>query len=107
MKQHDNEELITFDQIVGADAQENVFEIRTKAPGPEGKLPLQIEQVTDSPSGDIFAYSQNAGMGWNPSELGRPEFLIISTMGGIRAPAGIGIPHWTLGGGFVDGGCGR
>ena len=42
MKQHDNEELITFDQIVGADAQENVFEIRTKASGPEGKLPLQI-----------------------------------------------------------------
>lgn len=103
MKQHDNEELITFDQIVGADAQENVFEIRTKAPGPEGKLPLQIEQVTDSPSGDIFAYSQNAGMGWNPSELGRPEFLIISTMGGIRAPDGTPVAlgyhtgHWEVG----------
>ena len=27
-------------------------------------------------------------MGWNPSELGRKEFLILSTQGGIRAPDG-------------------
>ena len=60
------------------DSQEDaVYQLRTKAPGPQGKLPLQIEEVVSSPSGNIFAYSQNAGMGWNPAELGRKEFLIL------------------------------
>ena len=92
-----------FEQIVEISSREDVFEVRTRAPGPEGTLPLQIEQVTGSPSGDIFAYSQNAGMGWNPSELGRSEFLIISTMGGIRAPDGSPVAlgyhtgHWEVG----------
>lgn len=27
-------------------------------------------------------------MGWDPAELGRPEFLILSTHGGLRAPDG-------------------
>ena len=57
----------------------------------------------NSPSGDIFAYSQNAGMGWDPGELGRPEFLILSTMGGIRGDNGSPIAlgyhtgHWEVG----------
>ena len=96
-----NENAVEFDQLVRD--SEDVFQIRTKAPGPEGSLPLQIEQVKNWPSGDLFAYSQNAGMGWNPSELGRPEFLIISTMGGIRAPDGTPVAlgyhtgHWEVG----------
>ena len=40
------------------------------------------------PSGDIFGWTQDAGMGWNPSHLGRDEFLILSTQGGIRAENG-------------------
>ena len=40
------------------------------------------------PSGDIFGWTQDAGMGWNPAELGRPEILILSTQGGIRAEDG-------------------
>ena len=86
------------------DTEENeVYRLRTKAPGSQGKLPLQIEEVVNSPSGNIFAYSQNAGMGWNPSELGRKEFLILSTLGGIRAPDGRPIAlgyhtgHWEVG----------
>jgi len=86
------------------DTQEDaVYQLRTKAPGPQGKLPLQIEEVVNSPSGNIFAYSQNAGMGWNPAELGRKEFLILSTLGGIRAPDGTPIAlgyhtgHWEVG----------
>ena len=96
-------QLPGFEQIVEAPSRNDVFEVRTRAPGPEGRLPLQIEQVTGSPSGDIFAYSQNAGMGWDPSELGRNEFLIISTMGGIRAPDGSPVAlgyhtgHWEVG----------
>lgn len=92
---------ITFQDLVRDD--ESVYQLRTKAEGPSGKLPLQIDQVIDSPSGDIFAYSQNAGMGWNPAELGRKEFLILSTMGGIRAPDGSPVAlgyhtgHWEVG----------
>ena len=82
---------------------ESIFSTRTKAPGPQGKLPLQAEEVVNSPSGHIFAYSQNAGMGWNPSELGRREFLILSTLGGLRAEDGRPIAlgyhtgHWEVG----------
>ncbi len=92
---------ITFHDLVEDD--DSVYRLRTKAEGPSGKLPLQIDQVINSPSGDIFAYSQNAGMGWNPAELGRKEFLILSTMGGIRAPDGSPVAlgyhtgHWEVG----------
>src|SRR5215475_14235511 len=59
--------------------------------------------LLNSPSGNLFAMSQNAGMGWNPSELGRKEFLILSTQGGIRASDGTPIAlgyhtgHWEVG----------
>ena len=41
-------------------------------------------------SGDLFGLTQNAGMGWNPAELGKKEFLILSTQGGMRAADGSG-----------------
>ena len=66
----------------------SIYEIKTKAPGPKGFLPLTPEMLRTRPSGDIFGWTQDAGMGWNPSELGRKEFLILSTQGGIRAPDG-------------------
>lgn len=93
---------ISFAEIVG-ETSDAIYKTRTRAPGPSGKLPLTIEQVVDSPSGHIFGYSQNAGMGWNPAELGRREFLILSTQGGIRAPDGRPIAlgfhtgHWEIG----------
>ena len=91
-------------QSVLQSGDESVFEVRTRAPGPEGRLiSLTEELVVESPSGDIFGYSQNAGMGWDPAELGRPEFLILSTMGGIREPDGRPVAlgyhtgHWEVG----------
>src|SRR5690606_19273191 len=60
----------------------------TRAPGPQGKLPFNAQMLRERPSGDLFGFSQDAGMGWNPSELGRKEFLILSTQGGLRAPDG-------------------
>ena len=66
----------------------SLLQIRTSSPGPQGLLPLTEEALRKRPSGDIFGWTQNAGMGWNPSELGRKEFLILSTQGGIRAPDG-------------------
>src|SRR3954468_16097482 len=82
---------------------EAIYDVRTKAPGPTGKLPLTSEMLLNRPSGDIFGLTQDAGMGWSPRELGRPEFLIISTQGGLRAPDGKPIAlgfhtgHWEIG----------
>jgi putative YjhG/YagF family dehydratase len=90
---------IELDQIVGGDA----FDVQTSAPGPAGRLPLTPEILLERPSGDVFGWTQNAGMGWDPRELGRPEFLIVSTQGGIRAADGRPIAlgyhtgHWEVG----------
>jgi putative YjhG/YagF family dehydratase len=84
-------------------ANEDVFRIKTRAPGPAGSLPLTAEMLRDRPSGDIFGLSQNAGMGWDPSEAGRKPFLILSTQGGVRAPDGKPVAlgyhtgHWEIG----------
>jgi len=84
-------------------ADADLYAVRTKATGPIGELPLTAEMLLERPSGDIFALSQNAGMGWNPKHLNRREFLILSTQGGIRAPDGTPIAlgyhtgHWEVG----------
>ncbi len=94
-------DVVDFDQIQATAA--DVYQVRTRASGPAGELSLDEETVISSPSGDIFAFSQNAGMGWNPQHLGRTEFLVISTLGGIRAPDGTPIAlgyhtgHWEVG----------
>jgi len=81
----------------------DIFEIRTKAPGPTGKLPVTEDLLLNRPSGDLFGMTQDAGMGWNPAELGRKQFLILSTLGGVRAPDGTPIAlgyhtgHWEIG----------
>jgi putative YjhG/YagF family dehydratase len=80
-----------------------LWEITTAGAGPQGQLPLTAEMLLERPSGDIFGLTQNAGMGWDPGELGRPQFLILSTQGGIRAPDGRPIAlgyhtgHWEVG----------
>lgn len=80
----------------------DIFEIHTTAPGPSGSLPLTAEMLLNLPSGDIFGLSQNAGMGWEPSEVGRKQFLILSTQGGLRAPDGSPVAlgyhtgHWEI-----------
>jgi len=55
------------------------------------------------PSGNLFGLTQNAGMGWDPNRLLDPEFLILSTHGGLRAENGEAIAlgfhagHWEVG----------
>ena len=79
------------------------YQLRSNAPGPVGSLPLTPEMLLDSPSGDIFGMTQNAGMGWDPNQLLRDQVLILSTMGGIRAEDGHPIAlgyhtgHWEVG----------
>lgn len=80
-----------------------LYALRTNAAGPAGALPLTEEILRNWASGDLFGLSQDAGMGWTPSELGRREFLILSTSGGIRADDGTPIAlgyhtgHWEVG----------
>ncbi len=77
--------------------------IRTHAPGPHGSLPITAEMLVIQPSGNLFGLSQNAGMGWAPDRLLDPEFLILSTHGGLRAENGSPIAlgfhtgHWEVG----------
>lgn len=53
-------------------------------------------------SGDLFGWTQNAGMGWDPKRLVGKQFLILSTQGGLRAPDGSPIAlgyhtgHWEI-----------
>jgi putative YjhG/YagF family dehydratase len=80
-----------------------LYDIATRVPGPSGTLPLTEAMLRERPSGDLFGWTQNAGMGWEPSALGGREFLILSTHGGIRAQDGTPIAlgyhtgHWEVG----------
>jgi putative YjhG/YagF family dehydratase len=80
-----------------------ILDVATHVAGPSGSLPLTADLLRERPSGDLFGWSQNAGMGWDPSALGGREFLMLSTHGGIRAPDGTPIAlgyhtgHWEVG----------
>jgi len=67
---------------------DNIFDVQTHASGPTGSLPLSPDFLTNAPSGDVFGWTQDAAMGWSPSDLGKDEYLILSTQGGIRAEDG-------------------
>jgi putative YjhG/YagF family dehydratase len=81
----------------------SLYDVRTTAPGPAGALPITPEMLLTRPSGDLFGWSQNAGMGWDPRALGGKEILILSTHGGIRDAAGAPVAlgyhtgHWEVG----------
>jgi xylonate dehydratase len=78
-------------------------ETMTHARGPEGMLPITPEMLLTEPSGNLFGLTQNAGMGWEAARLRDPEFLILSTHGGVRAQDGTPIAlgfhtgHWEVG----------
>ena len=88
--------------LAGPDPQD-LYAVQTHATGPAGRLPLQPDFLRDAPSGDVFGWTQDAAMGWNPAHLGRAEYLILSTQGGIRAPDGRPVAlgyhtgHWEVG----------
>ncbi len=80
-----------------------LFRVQTTSAGPVGRLPITESMLLDAPSGDLFGLTQNAGMGWDPLQLGRPQFLILSTQGGIRDESGRPVAlgyhtgHWEVG----------
>ena len=82
---------------------DNIFDVQTHASGPTGRLPLEPDFLTNAPSGHVFGWTQDAAMGWSPSDLGKDEYLILSTQGGLRAADGSPIAlgyhtgHWEVG----------
>jgi putative YjhG/YagF family dehydratase len=92
---------LSFRDLV--EAERGIYEVATRAPGPSGRLPFTAEMLRERPSGDLFAWSQDVGMGWDPAKLGGREFLILSTQGGIREPDGAPLAlgyhtgHWEVG----------
>jgi len=92
----------TLETLLGMPDDE-CYEIATRAPGPEGRLPLTPEMLRERPSGDLFGWTQNVGMGWEPARLRGPEVLILGTQGGIRdkdgRPVALGYHtgHWEVG----------
>ena len=97
-----SKKTVAFNELLNSN-DSTIYDLETHSPGPEGSLPLTPEMLLNLPSGDVFAWSHNAGMGWAPGELNRREFLILSTQGGIRAPDGSPIAlgyhtgHWEVG----------
>lgn len=83
--------------------QAALLDVQTSAAGPSGSLPLTAEMLRDWPSGDLFGLTQNAGMGWPVREMLGPQFVLLSTQGGIRAEDGTPIAlgyhtgHWEVG----------
>ena len=67
------------------DSDPVIYSVQTKAAGPAGAFPSPTTCSAHWPSGDLFGLTQNAGMGWKPAEMLGPQFLILSTQGGIRA----------------------
>jgi putative YjhG/YagF family dehydratase len=91
----------SLDKILGD--SKSLRASRTSARGPDGKLPLTPEMLREEPSGNLFGLTQNVGMGWDPLEVGKPQYLILSTQGGLRAEDGAPLAlgyhtgHWEIG----------
>src|SRR5438876_11076727 len=76
---------------------------RLAGEGPAGRLPLTPDMLREQPSGNVFGLTQNGGMGWSPASLGGPQYVIVSTHGGLRSddgsPVALGYHtgHWEIG----------
>jgi len=76
---------------------------RLAGEGPPGRLPLTPDMLRQEPSGNLFGLTQNVGMGWSAGALEGAQYLIVSTLGGLRAEDGSPIAlgyhtgHWEIG----------
>lgn len=81
----------------------SLLEVKTSDPGPAGRLPLTDELLRRGASGDHFGMSQDVGMGWPAEKVAGPQFVIMSTLGGLRGDdgrawaLGYHTGHWELG----------
>ena len=74
-------EISTNDILSPEDA---TWAFETHSDGPSGSLPFTSDILIKEPSGLHFGMSQSAGMGWDPKQLLRNHFLILSTSGGLK-----------------------
>ena len=81
--EHDTRDISPEDVL-----SDDPVQILTHARGPSGAVPFTEDFLTNGSSGDHFGMTQNAGMGWNPVELLRKQFVILSTAGGLRQADG-------------------
>jgi len=92
--------MSTIADILGG--PEYVEPSRLYGAGPDGRLPLTADMLREAPSGDLFGMTQSVAMGWNPDEIGRDHYCIVSTQGGLRAedgsPLALGYHtgHWEI-----------
>jgi len=88
----------TLEAVLGS--ADVVSASRMAGAGPPGALPLTREMLMEAPSGNLFGLTQNVGMGWSATALGGPEYVIVSTAGGVRGadrqPVALGYHtgHW-------------
>jgi putative YjhG/YagF family dehydratase len=90
-----------FEAVLGS--AEAVAGGRLAGEGPAGRLPLTPAMLREEPSGNLFGLTQDVGMGWAPTDLGGPQVVIVSTLGGVRGddgrPVALGYHtgHWEIG----------
>jgi putative YjhG/YagF family dehydratase len=93
---------ITLQEILDS-ADASLYDVKSKVAVVRAPVPITAEMLLQRPSGDLFGWAQNAGMGWNPALLRGKEVLILSTHGGIRRPDGTPVAlgyhtgHWEVG----------
>ena len=100
---------IAFEEILDS-REPGIYDLQTNAPGPEGSLPLAEEMLLNWPSGDIFAMTQNAGMGWatcrtEPKTIPPVEHSRRNSRSRWHTDCAW-LPHGTLGNRFADAGSG-
>jgi putative YjhG/YagF family dehydratase len=92
--------LPSLESILGSERY--VEGTRTRGEGPAGSLPLTEAMLLNEPSGNLFGLTQATAMGWNPDEVGRDQYVIVSTHGGLRGEDGSPIAlgyhtgHWEI-----------
>jgi putative YjhG/YagF family dehydratase len=81
----------------------SLLDTRLAGEGPSGRLPLTADMLREQPSGNLFGLTQNVGMGWNAAALAGDQYVIVSTLGGLRGensePLALGYHtgHWEIG----------
>src|SRR5437867_2077416 len=94
-------ELPPLEAVLGSASA--VAAARLAGEGPAGRLPLTADMLREEPSGNVFGLTQNVGMGWSPAALEGPQYVIVSTHGGLRSedgsPVALGYHtgHWEIG----------
>jgi xylonate dehydratase len=92
----------SLDAVRGSSG-EIIRHTRTTGQAVDGSLPLTADMLLNEPSGNLFAMTQNVAMGWHPETVNRDQYVIASTLGGLRGEDGEPIAlgyhtgHWEIG----------